>query len=282
MGWLSYALIGVFSFAIFYLLQRVFLKEKGSDAISYAIVFNFICAILISIVAVKHGFVLPDIKKYALNLALMTIVYTASQVLIFKASQTIEASELIIFSATRALWTIAVALFFLGESLSPLKIIGTILILFSVVYISIKKRGIKLKAGHLYALAAAFCIGIGFANDSFVLRTADAFTYGALAFILPGILTLIVFPKSAMKINNYLRLGLLFKILLLGIFYSVGFVSLYLAYQSGGNASQIAPVGQSVVVVTIVLAALFLGERDNLFKKFIAAILVSIGVLLIR
>lgn len=282
MGWLGYTLIAVLSYSVFYILTRVFLREKSSDAISYAIVFNFICAILITTISLKSGFILPDIRHYAFNLAFMAIIYTASQVLVFKASKTIEASELIIFSSTRVLWAIGAALVFLGESFNLSKIIGTVLILFSVVYVSLKKKGIRLNTGHIYALAAAVCLGIGFVNDSYILRSTDAVTYGALAFILPAILTAVVFPSSTLKLSRYLNFGLLLKIFLLGIFYSVGLVASYTAYKSGGNASQIVPIGQSVVIVTVILSALFLGERDNLLKKLIAATLVSIGVLFLR
>ena len=106
MGWLSYALLAVASYSVFYILTRVFLKEKSSDAIAYTIVFNFVCALLISLVSLKNGFILPDIKHYYLNFGLMAVLYTASQVLIFKASRTIGASDLIIFSSTRVLLVI--------------------------------------------------------------------------------------------------------------------------------------------------------------------------------
>ncbi|OGE78047.1 hypothetical protein A3J19_01040, partial [Candidatus Daviesbacteria bacterium RIFCSPLOWO2_02_FULL_41_8] len=281
MGWLSYALLAVASYSVFYILTRVFLKEKSSDAIAYTIVFNFVCALLISLVSLKNGFILPDIKHYYLNFGLMAVLYTASQVLIFKASRTIGASDLIIFSSTRVLWVIGAALLFLGEAFNTPKIIGTILILISVVYVSAKKKGIKLNKGHIYALLAAFCIGIGFVNDSYILRNADTISYAALAFIFPAVLTLIVFPSSTLKLKYYLNLGILTKILLLGVFYSIGLVASYLSYKAGGNASQIVPIGQSVVIITVILAALFLGERENVSKKIIAAILVSIGVLLL-
>lgn len=282
MTWLYYTLLAVLSYSIFYILTRVFLKEKSSDAISYAIVFNFVCAIIISAVSLKSGFVLPDIKNYYLNFGLMALVYTTSQVLIFKASKTVEASELIILSSTRVLWTIGTALIFLGEAFNVSKIIGTILILFSVVYLSLKRKGISLNKGHLYALAAAICLGVGFVNDSYILRQADAISYGALAFILPAILTAVVFPSSTLKLIRYLSFKLLMKICLLGIFYSVGLVASYSAYKSGGNASQIVPIGQSIVIVTVILSVLFLRERDDLLKKLVAAIIMSIGVLLLR
>lgn len=280
--WLLYTLVGVFFFAVFYIFSRVFLREKGSDPVAFAIIFNLVCAFLLVLATLQHGFTLPDFHKYFLNICLMAILYTGSQVLVFKASKAIEASEFIIFSSTRALWTILIALLFLGESFNLLKIAGTALILFSVVFVSLKKKGIKLQKGHLYAFGAAFCIGVGLANDAFILRHADAFSYGALAFILPGFLTMAVFPSATKKLKSYLNVKLLSKIIFLSILYCIGFIALYVAYQKGGNASQIAPIGQSVVVITVILAALFLGERDRLVKKILAAILVSIGVLLLR
>lgn len=282
MNWFSYTLLAVASYSVFYILTRVFLKEKSSDAISYAILFNFVCTIIISAVSLKSGFVLPDIKDYYLNFALMAVVYTASQVLVFKASKTIGASDLIIFSSTRALWTIGAALLFLGETFNTPKVIGTILVLFSILYVSAEKKRIRLNRGHIFALLAAFCIGIGFVNDAYILRSADAISYGALAFIFPAFLTLMVFPRSALKLKYYLDLGMLTKIFLLGIFYSIGLIASYSAYKAGGNASQIIPIGQSVVIATVILAALFLGEREKLLKKLVAAVLVSIGVILLR
>lgn len=280
--WFQLTLLGVLSYSGYYVLSRVFLKQKNSDAIAYAIVFNIVCAALISAVAFTRGFTLPDLKKYALNLILMGILYTLSQVFIFQASKTIEASELIIISSTRVLWTIGGGLLFLGESFDLAKAVGTALILFSVVFVSYKKKKITFSRGHVYALLAGVCLGVGFVNDSYILRQTDAVSYAAVAFILPAFLTIIMFPKAALKLKKFITFKTLRNTLLLGVFYSVGIIASYAAYTAGGTASQIVPIGQSVVIVTVLLGALFLGERDNLWKKIIAAILVSLGVLLLR
>lgn len=274
--------MAVFAYAFYYVLSRVFLKKKNSNAIEYAILFNLVCAVLVSIAALSKGFVLPDVQKYAFNLMLMAVLYAAAQIFIFRASKTIEASELIILSSTRVLWTIVAALFFLGESFNLSKIIGAALILFSVVFVSFKRKRIRVNKGHWYAILAGFCLGIGFVNDSYILRHSDAVSYAAMAFILPLLVTVMVFHDSLPKLQKQLNSKLLRNTSLLGIFYSVGITASYAAYQNGGTASQIVPIGQSVVILTVVLAALFLGERDNLFKKLTAAVIVSIGVLFLR
>jgi len=282
MTWFYYTLLAVFSYSLYYLFSRVFLKAKDSNAVTYAILFNFVCAAIVTVVAVINGFVLLDIKKYALNLILMAILYAAAQILIFKASKLIEASEVIILSATRVLWTIAGAILLLGESLNLQKAVGIFIIIFSVIFVSYKKKHLKISRGHWYAILAGFCLGIGFVNDAYILQHSDAMSYGAIVFILPLILTLLVYSSSLPKLKKEITLRLLFKNLLLGVVYSIGLIASFLAYQHGGNASQIVPMGQSVVVITVILAAIFLGERDSLLKKFVAAGLVTIGVLLIK
>jgi drug/metabolite transporter (DMT)-like permease len=282
MSWLTYAFIGVLAYSMYYMLSRVFLKEKNSNAVVYAILFNLVCVVILTIVALARGFDLLDIKKYALNLVLMGVLYAAAQIFIFKASKTIEASELIIISSTRVLWTIAAALLFLGESFNIQKIAGTALVIFAVVLVSYKKKQVKLSIGYWFAVAAGFCLGIGFVNDAYILKNADVFSYGVLVFALPLVLTMAVYAKSLPKFTKEVSFKLVGKNILLGLFYAVGMIASYSAYQHGGSASQIVPIGQSVVIVTVILAALFLGERDHLFKKTIAAVLVSVGVLLIK
>jgi len=282
MTWLAYTILGVFAFAFYYVLSRVFLKAKNTDAISYALLFNLVCASLLIAVVLSKGFVPLDFERYAPNLIVMGLLYTASQIFIFQASKTIEASEVIILSSTRVLWTIGAAILFLGESFNLAKLIGAALILYAVFFVSHKKKRSKFKKGHMYAILAGVCLGLGFVNDAYVLRTADAFSYAALAFILPSILTLLVFPSVMGKIKKQFDAKLLRNTLLLGIFYTIGITASYLAYQNGGTASQIVPIGQSVVIVTVILAALFIGERDNLLKKLVAAVLVTIGVLLLK
>ena len=56
----------------------------------------------------------------------------------------------------------------------------------------------------------------------------------------------------------------------------------YFAIKEGGEASQVNTIAQAQVVLTVLFSAMFLNERDHLLKKFFCAILVTIGVLLLR
>lgn len=69
--------------------------------------------------------------------------------------------------------------------------------------------------------------------------------------------------------------------LILDICYGAAAIFFYTAIEKGANASQITPILQATVIITVILAAIFLKERDHLVKKFICAVLVTIGVILI-
>jgi drug/metabolite transporter (DMT)-like permease len=280
MDWFLLAIISTVTVAISNILKRTLMKDEKSNVFAYSVVFQLLCGAIIGIFAIINGFVMPPIIKLLPYFIIITISYTAATLLHFKALQKVGAGEVTILTSTRALWTILIAVLLLGESFTIFKLIGTILILAGVWIIPTK--GFKLNEGVIYALAGAFCYGVGFATDTYILRYSEAISYTAISFILPGLLIFAINPKMSKEIKSLFRPSTLSKMVLLGIFYSIGAIAIYLAYQQGGTAAQLAPISQSVVVLTVLLAAITLGENDNLLRKLISAIIVTIGVLMLK
>ena len=99
--------------------------------------------------------------------------------------------------------------------------------------------------------------------------------------LLPSIILLTVFYK---EIGNVKKL--IFKedfriMLILAFFYSIQAVSYYLAYQKGAPISTLSTITKSAIVLTVILAAIFLKERTNLAIKGLAALMVTIGAILL-
>lgn len=258
------------------------MKDKASNAVAYSLVFQLMCASLIGLFAFAQGFIMPPIQELWLNFGLVAILYASGTILLFKALQTTESSQATILRSSSALWAIIIALLFLGESFNLVKVVGIVLILGGVILVSLKKKAIKLKRGDFYVLGSALCFGVAFANDAFILRQSDVLSYATLAFLLPGLLILAVKPKATKEIKLFLKPYILLRMAILAIFSSTSAITIYLAYQQGGAASQLAAITQSAVILTVILAAIFLQERSHLSRKFIAAIITTIGVLLIR
>lgn len=282
MNWFLLSIVSVVTLAISNLLQRVLMKDEKSNVVAYSLVFQLICAILIGLFAFARGFVMPPVQELWFNFALITVLYAVGTLLLFKALQRVEASKTAIITSSRALWTIIVALIFLGESFNLIKIMGVILVLGSVVLVSFKRETTQFNRGILYALGSAFCYGVAFANDAFILRQSDVLSYTTLAFLFPGLFILAIKPRILTEMKTLLSASVLSKMALLGLFYSTSAITIYLAYQWGGTASQLAPINQSVVILTVILATIFLNERGQLARKLAGATMAAIGVLLLR
>jgi len=258
------------------------MKDDKSDPFAYSLAFQLMCALLVGLFAFTWGFVALPILELPFNFLVATVLYAAGTLLVLKALQTTEASKTTILGSSSALWTIIVALIFLGESFDLSKVIGVVVILGGIVFVSLKRESFSSNRGDLYVLGSALCYGVAFANDTFILRQSDALSYLAVAFLLPGLLILVLRPKTIKDLKLFLNPRVLLRMTIMSIFYSASAITIYLAYQKGGAASQLAPIGQSVVILTVLLAAIFLGERENLGKKLVAATMTTVGILLLR
>jgi len=282
MTWLLFALIGVVGIAGANIIERVLLKDEKSDAFAYSFVFQILCSILIGIVAAINGFSMPPLQGIWINILIMSFFYAAGTYFLFKAFQKSPASEVVIVFSTRAIWTILTASIFLGETLNPEKIMGALLIFAGVFLVSLNgavKKGAG--AGIVYALAAAFFWGTAFTNDGYVLRYADMLSYSVIAFFFPAVALLAMRPKLLFELKPIFNFSFLRKMTVLCVFYSIATVADYHAITIGADVSQLGPILQSAIVLTVILAAIFLGERDNLIKKILAALIATVGVVMV-
>jgi len=282
MNWQILLTISVITYSVSVLLQRILLKNDKSDPIAYSIVFQLLTGILIGIYAVFMGFNTPNLVPLIPNLILMTILYGAGNVFIFSALKIIDASEFTIVFASRALWTIIGAIIFLKESFSSQQALGTILIILSVVLVSWKKQRFTFSKGFVFSILAAASFGLAFTNDAFIVNNFNVPSYLTIAFIVPSLAVWAIYPKSTVKMKPLFERQTLSKLGLLGIFYAISAITIFLAYQVGKNASQIAPLNQTATIITVVLSVIFLRERSDLLRKLLGAIVSFVGVVLIK
>jgi bacterial/archaeal transporter family protein len=282
MSWFHLILICVLFTSIANLLRRVLMKNDKSDPISYSVIFHFLITFFNFFFVLFVGFEFPKISFDLIFFLAAAITWGACSIFVFKALQLIEASEVTIVSSTRVIITIAGAMLFLGESFTLQKLIGTGIILVSVILVADLKKGFKFNKGLMYTLIMAFLAGLGVVIDAYNVRNYDPVSYNLVINFMIGTLLLIYYPKTLRQLPGFTKPSFIKAMLPLGFFTSIQAIAYYLALGSGGNASQIGPILQAQVIVTVLLAIIFLKERDFIYRKIIASILVTIGVLLIR
>jgi len=282
MTWQFLILISVFLYSISVLLQKTLLKPKQSDPIAFSILFQILTGIIIGL----FGFLIssmtfPNLKPLLPNLILMTLFYGFGSIFLFKALKKIEASKFTIIFSSRALFTILASSIILNEVLTLKQYLGTLLIILGVIIANIKAAKLTFTKNEATALLAAVCFGLAITNDKFLLETFTVYPYVTTAFIIPGLFVALLNPGKTSKITQLLQFKTLPKILLLCIIYASSAIAFYFALQISNNSSQIASINLTSIIVIVLLAIIFLKERNNLAPKILGAISSFIGLLLV-
>lgn len=281
MSWFVLILLSVLIVSFANILQKILMRDDKSDPISYSIIFAFLLGVINFGVALIFGFHIPAINFNSIFLVGAALLWGVGTIFFFKALQLLESSEVTILSSFRSLVTIAGSLLFLHETFNSQKLIGVAIVLLSIFIVTNLKHGIKFNKGIYYTFGMTLFYGLAVVFDVVNLRYSDPLSYLAVVNILIAIILLLLFPKSVKKFKVFTNRSFLKKMLPMSVFSAAQAIAYYFAL-SKGPASQIAPIGQAQVIITIILAVIFLKEKDYLWRKVFAAILVTIGVILLH
>lgn len=280
MIWYIFALISVLSISVANIYQRVVMKERESDPLGSAIVFQFLLAAITGVFALWKGFVAPPIYLFPFNFVISAVFYAGGTLALFYAAKRIEASEITIISSLGMIVTILVAIIFLHESFTFIQGIGTIMILLSVFFVQ-NKIGISANKGTFFAALGTSLYAVAVVSDTYILKRYDAISYAPVMSVLPGIVLLIIQPRVIYRIKNILSAAYLKNMFLYGFFYGIQSVTYYLALSLGANASRMAPISRSQIILTVILGAIVLHERKHIVIKLLGAVIVTFGILLL-
>lgn len=281
MSWLVFVLLSVVFYSLTNILQRTLMKRQESSPIVYATVFQFLCTAIVGSLTLALGFTIPPITLLPLNFLLLAFLYAGMNFFLFKAYQTTQASTVTILISSRALWTILMALLYLGESFTIAKTLGTVLIFLAVFLVSKRPKNFRISKGEFYVLAAGFCLGVASANDAYILKTAEPFSFTVIAFLFPSLVLLALHPQTVFETKQLFQRNILWRMILLSLVFSTAVIGSSLAYAYDAPVSQAGPITNSSAIITVILAAIFLKERKHLGKKLLAAILVILGIFLL-
>jgi len=282
MSWQVYLTISIILLSCNGLFHRSLLKDEDSSTQAQTLLFLGLGGFMATIIALVQGKLNlrfpPEIWP---NLLLLMALLTPAYLLKYRGFQLIGASEVVMFSMTGRLWSVIGATLFLQEVLTVKMIIGILLIIGGVMLTRYEKKTFAFNKGVGIVLLSAALAGIGDINGFYILRSYDPSNYLIYFYLLPVLTLLCIKPKSILKIKYYFRRDRALKMGLLSLCDTFGMLALYLAYQAGGRATIIAPLKSLSILVTVILSAVILKERQNMGNKVIGAIVAIGGVFLL-
>lgn len=282
MGWLFFTLLSTVIASVASVLQRVLMKHNKSNPYAYAIIFHFLLGFLVLAFGLVQGVNFSILNGNVFMLLVAGVLWGSCQVFLFKALQRLEASEVMIISDLRVVVTIIASIIFLGEIFSVGNILGAILILTATLLVIDIRKGFKLNKGIWYTFAAALLAGLAIVADSANVQHYNVLAYSAFSNLLSGCFILAFNRKSMRKWKSFVQPNFLIKMLPLAVLSATQGILYLFALTYGGNTAQVGTIRQASVILTVLLAVLFLNERNKLWQKFVGAILVTVGVFLLR
>lgn len=281
MTWQIYTIISVLALSSSVLLQKVLLSRFKSDPYAYAVVFQGLVGILLTVFALLVGFKLSGIGAVIIPAIISVVAFGLGHVTYAKTLQVVEASAFSVLFATQAIWIMLLGILLFNESLTVLQIIGAIVIFSSVALLVKNIKVLKLDKGTALGLLTGILFGIAITAWSYTGRHTDVLSWAAISFVGTSFVAFMVRPKSVKSMKMLFGPKILLSLGLLTVFYAIGSLAMLYAYKEG-TFSIVTPLRQSSIIITTLLALLFISsERTRVERKIAAAMLCFIGVVLI-
>jgi uncharacterized membrane protein len=258
------------------------MKIESSSPYAQATVFTGLVAVFsFLILLMRHGLKFQITTNLIPLFILLTIITALGMIFTFKGFKHIEASEHTILLTSSRIWAILGAVVLLNEVLDMQKLLGALLIITGVVITQWKKKEISISKGSVYVLLAAFFFASSEILSYFILRNFDAIfflmiTSGMISFSL-----FMVKPGIIKEIPFYFRPRRAFNVLFSAFNDTLANLFGFIAYQIGRNALQLAPLGATQVIVTVIMALIILKERERLLQKLVGAVIAGMGTFLL-
>lgn len=280
MAYLGYVAAYVILAVIFNQCYKITTKKLTNSG-ALTVLLEVMGAIMILVLMPFFEMKFPtDIKVYLL-LGLSIIFYTITDRLNTTVRSGIEASTFSIIAQIKTVFMIFAGFLFFKEPFIFSKFIGAILIVLSNVLVFYKKGEGKPNKYVLLGLLSNFCCTLAVFFD---VNNSDNFNlpfYIALTLGVPAILIFIFERIKFTDIKNEFKNGNKKAMIVTSASWSLSIFATLKAYQLG-SVSIVAPLCALEVILNVIVGYIFLKERDNIPKKIIAAILVILGIILIK
>ncbi len=282
MPWYIFALASAIFFASQELLMRVLAIKTNSPRI-FSVMFNLWGALFALIAFVLQGGSFMGLRALPLSqymlIATSGVAYGLYERYQFSARKDIDASSFSVISSMTTVMAFIGAIFFLRESLTIAKALGTALIVCASLLLVYKNPKLKLNRGMWYAFLCVIFLGITGVVDKPASVHLQPALFSFLVWFFP--IVIIAFPGvTASDVRKELHIGG-WKAVLAAILNVVGYI-LYIRAFALADASRVIPVSATSGILVVLGGILLLGEHDHMKRKLIAGALAFAGVYFLK
>lgn len=279
-SWITFVILYLILATIFDQTYKIATKKMIKSG-ALTVLLELLASVLVLVLFPFFEIKFPtDIKVYFF-LGLSIIFYAITDRLNTTVRKGVEASTFSIMKQLSTVFMTFSGFLFFKEPFVISKFIGAILIIFSNIIIFYKKGEGKLNKYVGLGIISNICYTIALFLDVNYSENFNLPFYVMLTLGIPAILILIIERIKISDLKAEFSKENRLPILITAITWSFCIVAQLRAYQLG-NVSVVAPLCSLVVIINVIVGYFCLKEKDNLLRKIIAAILIILGIILIK
>lgn len=280
MSWFILSLFSLVCFTGYDILSRK-LAIDSENPLALSVVYN-------SIVVLMAPLLLLIEPYYPKQLPVSVIILTALSIVVwglfgrfeYFAHKHVEASLLAIIIKIAPIITLMLSVLFFNEPITTNKLLGiSIIIVSNILIILSTTKNINIQKGLKFALATTLLLGIGWTLDKAVASYYGIALFSMISFGSPIVINAIIPPiKFSSLLTEFKRTS--WRLVVLAVFNLLGYASLIKALTIG-EASRVTVIATATTPFVILLSAILLNERSDLYKKFAVGIATITGIVLL-
>jgi len=282
MNWLHLTIFATLVSATNTLLQRYYLRDTTHDHLKTGAWYQIMSGVFVFSFALASGQLHIESNTFGLLVTLViSVLWTLGGLLYFSLIRQIEVSMIALVMTTRVLFTTLVGVVFLQESLNAQQILGIVCIFVGVLLVQQVRTFQMHWQAFVLTLFTAFIFGMGNIADRVATLHMNVYLYIGLSFFIPGLLMLGILKLSKGRVYAKRNRSHVAHILLVGLLTAITGITIVLGTIIAPTVTQVAFVSQLKTVIVVACAALLLHERTNIGHKIFAAVLCTIGLVLL-
>jgi len=282
MPWIFYTFAAVTLFSVLNITQlSIAKKSKNVRAASFLL--SSIASTITALYLIYTGKANLSLLKMPLSSWLVVLIasifYAIFERVRFVVYRYLDASEATIIGNSSVVITFVGSLILYHENLSITKVLGSILILLALFFVSQSKSRHKrfTTKGLIISLLIFSSVGLASALDKAGTNSFGT-SYSIFVWVIPAFFVFLPYIKKTdlkkeIQVNGW---NLLFS----ATINALGFIY-YLKALEIAEATKVIPIIQTSTFFTVILAAIFLDEKKDLPRKIICSIAAIIGSILL-
>lgn len=269
----------LFFAVVYFQFYKLAIKEAKNDGAA-VILLQFTTAIVSFLSIPFFKPTLPLETHIYLLLFVACIFYALYDRLQGTARKHLEVSIYSIINQLNNVFIIVLGLVVFKEQFLIKKIIGATLIVIGNGIVLFNKNKLQVNVYILIGIIASLLFAMANSIDINISKHFNLPFYIMLTTTIPGIILVIALRIRLRDVVNEAKNGRFIYYLITGTAWFLSYYFSLRAYRFG-HITTVAPLQSVTVILNVIVAYFFLGEKHAIFKKCLAALLVVFGVVLV-